>query len=151
MARIELSLFIRAPAERVWEVITDFSGQQRWMEDVHSLDVIFRTPDGPGTSIKVVTRLFGIPSLHDVMVVTAWEPPRLLEVVHCGQFSGTGAFRLEPAEGGTTFVWLEEFEPPLGEIGAFAVGKLIEPHLRQVWGRSMENVKRLAEEPPTPA
>ncbi len=145
MARIELSAFIRAPAEVIWPIITDFGTQARWMEDVHSLEVVFRAADGPGTVVKVTTKLFGLPLLHDVMVITVWDEPRTLEILHCGQFSGSGAFRLVPAEGGTTFVWEEEFDPPLGPLGDFAVDKVIGPHLRAVWGRSMENVRRLAE------
>jgi uncharacterized protein YndB with AHSA1/START domain len=151
MAGIELSVFIRAPLERVWDIISDLDTQERWMEDVHSLEVVYRPTGGPGAVIKVTTSLFGVPLLHDVMVITRLEPPRLLEVVHCGEFSGSGAFRLEPAEGGTTFIWEETFVPPLGQLGEMTVERVIEPHLRQVWGRSMENVRRLAEAEPKQA
>lgn len=145
MARIQLSVFIRAPMETVWALITDFGGQERWMEDVHSLDVIHEASEGAGTVIRVTSKLFGLPLLHDVMVITRWVAPEALEILHCGQFSGSGAFRLLPSAGGTTFIWEEEFRPPLGAFGELAVSTVVGPHLRSVWGKSMENVRRLAE------
>ena len=145
MARIELRRFIRAPRERVWELISDLDTQERWMEDVSDLRVVYRPKEGPGAVVKLTSKLFGVPLLNDVLVITRLEPPSLLEIVHCGQFSGSGAFRLEEAEGGTTFVWEEEFEPPLGALGELAVEKAIGPHLRSMWAKSMDNIARLAE------
>jgi uncharacterized protein YndB with AHSA1/START domain len=146
MARVRLSIDIDAAPERIWPIISDLHGQEHWMEDVHKLEVIFEPPNGgAGAVIKVTSRLFGLPLVHDVMVVTRLEPPRLLEVVHCGQFSGWGAFRLQPAQTGTTFVWEEKFKPPFGALGEVAAARLVGPHLSEVWRRSMLNVKRLAE------
>lgn len=145
MARIELRRFIRAPRQRVWDLISNLDTQEHWMEDVSRLQVVYRPKEGPGAVIKLTSKLFGLPLLNDVLVITKLEPPSLLEIVHCGQFSGSGAFRLEEADGGTTFSWEEEFEPPLGQLGELAVEKAIGPHLKEVWGRSMENVARLAE------
>jgi uncharacterized protein YndB with AHSA1/START domain len=146
MARVRLSVDIEAPPERVWPIISDLHGQAHWMEDVQKLEVVFEPPAGqPGAVVKVTSRIFGLPLVHDVMVITRLEPLRLLEVVHCGQFSGWGAFRLESAEAGTTFVWEEEFRPPLGPLGEAVAGRLVAPHLEEVWRRSMLNVKRLAE------
>jgi hypothetical protein len=66
-------------------------------------------------------------------------------VVHKGAFTGWGAFRLEPHSSGTLFVWEEEFDPPLGRLGELLARLIVAPHLRRVWGRSMDNVRRLAE------
>ena len=152
MARIDLEIHIDATPQRVWGLITDLDSQERWMEDVHRLEAVYRTANLEGSVIKVTSKLFGVPVLHDVMVITRADAPWTLEIVHAGAFSGSGAFRLEDdGPGGTRFRWEEEFEPPLGRLGETLTEHLIEPHLRQVWGRSMANVKRLAEAAPTPA
>jgi uncharacterized protein YndB with AHSA1/START domain len=148
---IELRTFIRAPRERVWDLISDLDSQEHWMEDVSRLEVVYRPGEGPGAVLKLTSRLFGIPLLKDVLVTTRLEPPHLLEIVHCGQFTGSGAFRLEDGDGGTTFIWEEKFQPPLGRVGDIVADKLIGPHLRRVWGRSMDNVRRLAESGATQA
>lgn len=157
MARLDLRTFIRATPQRVWDVISDLSGQQRWMEDVHALEVVGDRQGGVGTLVRVTSKVFGLPLVRDVMEIVAWEPPRELCVVHRGELSrrsghfwqfplsGTAAFHLEPARGGTIFRWTEEFSPPLGALGELGYSLLIEPHLRRVFGRSMDNVRRIAE------
>ncbi|HEX5140148.1 MAG TPA: SRPBCC family protein, partial [Dehalococcoidia bacterium] len=62
-----------------------------------------------------------------------------------GQFTGTGAFVLQPAAGGTLFTWREHFKPPLGPLGELGFMLIVGPHLRRVFTKSMENVKHLAE------
>ena len=105
------------------------------MVDVRRLNIISDSKSGPGTVLEVQSELFGLPLLHDVMEIVAWEEPRAIGVVHRGQFSGTASFVLEPAPGGTIFIWQEDFKPPLGPLGELAYGLVVEPHLRQVFGR----------------
>ena len=145
MARLELRSFIQARPDEVWAVVSDLSGQARWMVDVRSLEITSETRSGVGTVIKVTSELFGLPLVRDVMEVTAWEPNERLGVIHRGRFTGTAEFRLEAAAGGTIFVWLEEFRPPFGPLGELGFALLVGPHLRRVFGRSMDNVRRLAE------
>jgi carbon monoxide dehydrogenase subunit G len=146
MARLDLRLFIRATPERVWEVISDLEGQKRWMEDVHSLQVMDEGQDGIATQIDVTSKLYGLPLVKDRMIVTVWDPPHRLDVRHAGSFTGTGSFLLEPVPGGTVFTWIEDFRPPLGPIGELGFSAAVGPHLRKVFRRSMDNVRQLAEE-----
>jgi len=145
MARLDIRTFIRARPEQVWAVISDLSGQSRWMVDLRRLEITSAVKSGVGTVISVTSELFGQPLVRDVMEITAWEPNQRIGVVHRGQFSGTAEFRLEPVAGGTAFIWIEEFAPPLGPIGELGFALLVGPHLRRVFGRSMDNVRRLAE------
>ena len=157
MAQLDLRTFIRATPERVWDVISDLSGQHRWMEDVSELQVIGEQKSGAGTRVRVISKLFGLPLVRDVMEIVTWQPPTELSVVHAGELSrgtghfwqiplsGTAAFRLEAARGGTIFRWTEEFSPPLGALGELGYSLFVQPHLRHVFGRSMDNVRRIAE------
>jgi len=146
MARLDIRTFIRAPQTRVWDVIADLPGQARWMVDVRHLEIVSETRSGAGTVIETTSDLFGLPLVRDVMEITNWEPPHRFDVRHRGQFHGTGAFILEPAAGGTVFVWLEEFRPPLGPAGELGWRLVVAPHVRRVFARSMDNVRRMAEE-----
>lgn len=149
MQRIELRRYIHAPRDRVWEIITDLTGQRRWMEDLHSLKVVSQVQEGPGAVIHVRSKLFRLPVLRDVMEVTAWDAPHRLDIVHRGQFTGSGSFLLLPGkDDGTVFIWEEIFDPPFGSLGDFIADRVVSPHLRRVWGRSMDNVKRLVEAAP---
>jgi hypothetical protein len=145
MARLDLRVFIRATPERVWEVISDLEGQRRWMVDLRDLSVVGGEPGGLGTQVQVTSELFGLPLVKDKMTITVWDPPHRLDVRHAGSFSGTGSFLLEPVRGGTVFTWIEDFRSPLGPLGELGFSLVVGPHLRRVFRRSMNNVRRLAE------
>jgi uncharacterized protein YndB with AHSA1/START domain len=145
VASLDVRTYIRATPEKVWEIIGDLSGQARWMVDVRELRITSETKSGAGTVIALTSELFGLPVLHDVIEIVTWEPPRELSVVHRGQFTGSASFQLEPFRDGTIFVWREEYKPPFGVLGELAHDLLIRPHMQRVFGRSMDNVRRLAE------
>jgi len=146
MARLDLRIFIRATPERVWEILADLPGQKRWMADLRSLEITSPQQAGEGTEMNVTSELFGQPLVRDRMTITAWQPPHRLDVRHAGAFSGTGSFVLDPVRGGTVFTWIEDFQPPLGRIGELGFTMLVGPHMQRVFRRSMDNVRRLAEE-----
>jgi hypothetical protein len=55
----------------------------------------------------------------DSMLITAWEHPRRVDVRHTGRVvRGTGTFEVRPRSGGgSTFVWTEGLDLPLGVLG----------------------------------
>jgi hypothetical protein len=145
MAHLEVRTFIAAPPEDVWAVLEDLERQGDWMVDVRELEIVSEQRRGVGTVLRVTSELFGMPLVRDVMEITAWEPPLRFDVLHRGQFHGWGQFLLDRADNGTIFTWIEHFEPPLGPLGEAGFALVVRPHLRRVFGRSMTNVKRLAE------
>lgn len=144
MAHLEIRRFIAASPERVWAVLADLEHQAAWMVDVRRLEVVTEQKQGVGTVLHVTSELFGLPIVKDVMAITAWEPPRRMDVEHRGQFHGSGSFLLEPVHNGTIFTWVEDFRPPLGPLGKAAFAIVVRPHLLRAFARSMENVARLA-------
>jgi uncharacterized protein YndB with AHSA1/START domain len=151
MAGLDIRAFIRAPPERVWRIVSDLPAQAKWMVDVRHLEVVGDMRAGPGTVIKVTSELFKLPVVRDTMTIETWSPPYRYEVSHVfdlgpiGKVQGSGAFILEPAPGGTVFVWQEELRPPLGPVGQLGWKLLLQSHLTRVFGRSMDNVRRMAE------
>jgi hypothetical protein len=145
VAKLDLHLFIRAAPETVWDILSDFDGQLRWMEDLRRIDVDGRQQAGLGCEMRVTSDLFGLPVVREVMEITAWEPPTHLGVRHGGGFTGTGDFLVERVPGGSVFTWREEFQPPLGILGEMGFNLVVGPHMRRVFKRSMENLRQLAE------
>ena len=145
MAHLDVRIFIAAPPERVWQIISDLEQQAAWMVDVRRLEVVSEEKRDVGAVLHVTSELFGRPLVHDVMEITRWEPPHRMDVVHRGQFTGTGQFVLEPIDNGTIFTWIEDFQPPLGPLGELGFALVVRPHLRRVFARSLGNVKRHAE------
>ena len=146
MAHLDITVLIDATPDVVWAVLADLERQGEWMVDVRGLDVVSERKRGAGTVLHVTSELFGLPVVRDVMEIIAWDPPRRIDVVHRGQFHGSGSFVLERAPAGTTrMCWVEDFEPPCGRLGELAFRVAVRPHLLRVFRRSLRNLKQLAE------
>jgi carbon monoxide dehydrogenase subunit G len=112
---------VDASPERVWAALTDWERQGEWMV---ATDV--RTVGGPAQGLhgRLVART-GLPlpggrhvGLLDTMIITKWEPPRLVEVQHTGRIvRGPGIFEIEPRGEHSTFVWTERLWLPYGPLG----------------------------------
>jgi carbon monoxide dehydrogenase subunit G len=150
--RLEVSVEAAAPRQVVWDVLTHWERQSEWMLDAKSVEVLTPERDGVGVTIRCPTNLLGV-TVEDVMRVTAWSPPALLEVTHLGRIiTGSGAFELvELGPHRTRIDWWEEVSPPLGAVGEWGASTLVLPILRRIFTRSLTNLARLAERAATDA
>lgn len=143
--RFKQQAILNAPPESVWGVLTDWERQASWMPDVAWIRVLGQER-ALGAQVHVRMKVFGIPLATDLLRVTTWEPPRLLGIHHEGVVIGVAEWRLEPAEGGTRFIWSEEVRMPPPILGALSL-LLYSPFQRFMLRRSMRNLKRLIEAP----
>ena len=116
MAELVLTQDVDAPAEQVWEVLTDWAVHDRWM--------LLTRAEGDraeGGEIRAFTGL-GRVGFLDTMTITVWEPPRRAVVRHTGKVvRGSGAFEVEDLGGGRSrVVWSEWVLLPLGVVGQLA-------------------------------
>jgi carbon monoxide dehydrogenase subunit G len=141
--RFQERITIEAPAERVWEVLSNWERQASWMPDVAWMRLL-----GPerelGARLEVKTKVFGVPLATDLVEVTAWDPPRRLAIRHIGVVVGTGEWRLEPVARGTAFSWGETFRMAPPVIGDLALW-IYSPWQRAMLRSSTRNLKRLVE------
>ena len=116
---------IDAPPEQVWAALVDWEGQSDW--------VLFTDVRAEGTAAGVGGRFSAVTGVRlpggllggrrigvlDTMLITAWEYPRRVDVRHTGRVvRGTGTFEVRPRpDGGSTFVWTEGLDLPLGVLG----------------------------------
>ena len=139
--RLEVATRTQAPIARVWEELTDWAGQSRW---IPFTTVRVASPHDAGLGVRAVAlsgfRLGRLPiGLLDRFVVTGWTPPTLgddgsgraeLEVLHLGPyFTGVGVFALHGTEAGTKVSCVELFDLPGGSL-LDAPGRLLLPMLR---------------------
>ena len=115
-ATLVLTVDVDAPVEQTWAGATDWAGQGDWMLGT---EVRPTKQDGRGVGgeIEAFTGV-GKAGFLDTMTITLWEPPHRCHVLHTGRLvRGTGAFEVHPREGGSTFLWREDLELPLGALG----------------------------------
>lgn len=116
MAELVVEQVVAAPAERVWDVLTDWEVHDRWM--------LFTKAEGgraEGESISAFTGI-GRFGFLDTMTITVWEPPRRAVVRHTGRVvRGSGAFEVEPlGDHRSRIVWSEWVDLPFGLLGRLA-------------------------------
>ena len=112
---------VDAPPEQVWAALVDWDRQGEWML---LTDVRAGAQEGQGVGGELAART-GVPVLGrrlgvlDTMLITSWQPPWRVDVRHTGRVvRGTGTFEVRPRTGGgSTFVWTEGLDLPLGVLG----------------------------------
>ena len=137
--RIERSITIGSPPERVWEILTDWEGQAAWMPDVSWVRVLGADRE-LGANVEARTKVFGIPALVDRLTVVVWRPPSVMVADHTGFVRGRGIWRIEPFGSGSRFTWIESLRLPFGPVGEVAL-LVYAPVQRWLLGRSMTNLK----------
>jgi carbon monoxide dehydrogenase subunit G len=139
---VTVDIVIDAPPEQVWAAIEPIETHVEWMTDAESITFITAQRQGVGTAFDCRTRI-GPFRTNDRMIVTDWEPNRVLGIEHRGLFTGHGRFTLEPAGANRTrFTWTETIRFPAwlgGAVGARAA----QPVLRRVWRANLQRLARL--------
>ena len=144
MARITVSIELPATPARVWEVVEPIENHTEWMADAVAIRFVNEQRRGVGTKFLCDTKVGPI-RLTDHMEITAWEPERVMGVMHTGVVTGTGQFTIEPAAtaGHSNFTWSEELHFPWwlgGAIGEVVGGSLV---MKTIWRRNLKKLRAL--------
>lgn len=114
---VTLDVVVDAPVERVFEAVSQWAEQDRWMLGTH---VEVRRGDGRSVgSVLAAWTGAGPAGFWDTMEITRWEPPYRVDVRHTGTVvRGTGTMEVVALPGGRSrFVWTEDLDLPLGAVG----------------------------------
>lgn len=105
-----------APVDRLWQVVTDWSGHGRFfpLTTVRADSAEAGSEPGAGVRLYATTR-FGPLRLNDPMVVTRWEPPGergTCELRKVGRvLGGRTVLEVEPAGAGSRLRWTTDVGP----------------------------------------
>jgi hypothetical protein len=156
---IRLQVFVDTTAEpaAVWSELTDWEGQARWIP-LTTVKIVSEHAEGLGVRAAALSGFWlgRIPvGLLDRFVVTGWTPPGAdsfgeLEVLHLGPyFTGEGAFRVEPAGGGTRITATEVFSLPGGRA-VEALVRLALPVMRIGFRSSLSSLEKVTRQAAAP-
>lgn len=148
MPRIELTVDVNAPVQKVYEVARDVEAFPDFMEDLQSLTVLERSDDGNRT----VTEWVGV--IREFKMTVRWtQEDRWDPANHRDDFnlikgdmdSMSGYWQFHPINGSTRFECVVEYEynvPLIGPMIKQLIRKKMEANLRA----QMEAIKARAEE-----
>lgn len=114
---VALDVVVDAPVDVVFAGFTDWPAQGEWMLGTR---VEVRRGDGRSVGSEIAAWTGAGPvGFWDVMVVTRWDPPHRVDVLHTGAVvRGTGTMEVVALPAGRSrFIWSEELDLPLGALG----------------------------------
>lgn len=147
MPRIELTVDVSAPVQKVYEVARDVEAFPDFMEDLQSLTILERSNDGNRT----VTEWVGVIREFKMTVrwtqEDRWDPATYRDdfnLIKGDMDSMTGYWQFHPVNGSTRFECVVEYEynvPLIGPMIKQLIRKKMEANLRA----QMEAIKARAE------
>ena len=147
MPRIEQSLVINAPIQRVYDIARDVESFPSFMEDLQSLTVVERTGDGSRT----VTEWVGL--IREFKMTVKWTQEDLwnaasyrddFRMLKGDMDSMSGYWQFTEENGGTRFDSVTEYEYNVPLIGPM-IKALIRKKMEQNLETTMQAIKRRAE------
>jgi hypothetical protein len=140
--RVEATMELAAPPDRVWDRIRRWEDQARWIRDAVWVRVLTTEREDVGARVKVLNRVLHVPLFTEQLEVVGWDPPRRMVMAHRSFVRGTGIWSLEPVNGSTRFTWTEELSLPIPLLGELAL-LVYRPFLRRLMRGSLANLQRL--------
>jgi carbon monoxide dehydrogenase subunit G len=147
MATITKSINIEAPAERVFELLTDPKRLPEYAPGVISVEDIRQTEQHLGDFFRATYSVLG---LHFPMtfMATEYEYPTKLTTPFEGGMKGTWIWQLEPRGNRTHMTTALEYQMPGGIVGKAINTMLFERMNEKNVERLLENLKLVSEATP---
>jgi hypothetical protein len=141
---LAVTIDIRRPVERVWDALSDWERQSKWILATRVRGTV-QGGRGVGGGVEAWTGI-GPVGFLDVMVVSEWEPPRRCAVQHVGRVvRGGGGFQVSDlGDGRSRVLWWERIEVPFGTAGRIG-WIVIRPAARWALVGSLRRFRRMLE------
>lgn len=143
--RVGGQVYVAAPQQRVWEVISDPSRVLSFMAGVTRWEVASEQPTGLGARYRMLFRV-GSAEVGGLIEIVEFLPPGEMAWTSVTGLDQRGRWRLREASDGRTRV---ELRLSYGVAGAGLSGWLAEriaaPTVRGHIGRSLQQLKRLVD------
>lgn len=141
---IRVDVAIDASPNDVWRFLEPIERHVEWMADAAKITFAGEQTRGIGTEFDCLTTI-GPFRLNDRMVVTEWQPGRVMGIEHRGLVTGRGRFTIAADGDRTRFAWTEVLRFPAwmgGALGETAA----KPVLEGVWRRNLRTLRTLVED-----
>jgi uncharacterized membrane protein len=145
MARIEKSIVINAPPEKVFAKIGDFEGMLEWNDVMKEVKITSKKRKGVGVTYHEVAMPGGTRTESDAEV-TGWIENERIDIRStAGNLTFFGSTILKPVTGGTELTIVANYEVPYSILGKIIdklkVSKDIEKNIES----ANQNLKNLLE------
>ena len=144
--RVSEHVYVPAPPDRVWPLVSDPSRVLSFMSGVSRWEVASESPDGLGARYRMLFRI-GSADVGGLIEIVEWDPPHELAWTSVTGLDQRGRWRLREAPGNRSRV---ELRLAYGVAGSGIAGWVAEhvaaPTVGRHLRRSLLTVKRLVEQ-----
>jgi uncharacterized membrane protein len=145
MTRIEKSVEIKTPPEKVFNYLKLPEKQPEWMQFLEKNTITSEKKEGVGVTVHGVGAMSGR-EMEWNWEVTEWEKnKRIAWKFEPPPFKGGGGFTLEPTDEGTRAVFESEYEVPYSILGKLLDKVKVRKSMEENLTTSLENLKSILE------
>jgi hypothetical protein len=141
MTRIEGTVEIATPVERVFEYAADWRRWEEWFDGVSNFESMTDVDQGTGAKYVYRAKLMGLPAkvyteIHDYQENAGWRG------VGSGAIPFTTRWIFEDRGEGSAFTFAVEYELPVPLIGGLLDRLIVKPEWRRIVDASLDNLRR---------
>jgi len=146
MKRVELSVDIEAPADKIWAVLTTPTEFPKWIKGMLSVALLTEGDYGVGTRYQVTAGRENR-TVEWTVEIDALDPQRRIDYTYTGDVEGSGGWSLTPLEEGEGYrvTSFDEFAPPGGWLIKLLSKLWLDNANRAARRESLEQLKEMLE------
>ncbi|MFQ6080277.1 MAG: SRPBCC family protein [Candidatus Bathyarchaeia archaeon] len=145
MARIEKSIVINAPPEKVFALSADVERMPEWMDTVKEVKVTSKERTGVGATSHWVVEAGGTRAEFDSETTEWVENEKIAWRTTSGNITMFGSGTLKPVERGTEYTWVMDYELPYSILGKIIDKLKVSKDFEKDMARALQNLKNLLE------
>jgi uncharacterized membrane protein len=144
VARIEKSVDINAPAEKIWPMVY-WDRVPEWMDQIKKAAYTSEYKDRLGATAHVIGDAGGIRAEWDAETTEWVENEKFGWRTFAGSFTGFGSMTLTPIRAGTKATFLMDYDLPYSFLGKLVDRLRVSRDLERGTERALRKLKALSE------
>ena len=144
MAKIEKSIDIAAPPEKIWSMIY-WDKMPQWLDIIKKAEFTSKYKDRIGATAHVNGEAGGTKAEWDAETTEWTENKRFAWRTTAGTFTGFGFTTLTPIKNGTNVAIVMDYDLPYSFLGKLVDKLRVSKEMNKGFDRGMEKLKEIAE------
>lgn len=139
MAKIERTITVNAPVEKIFAYIADPTFQPEWLPGIVEVRDVIQTKEGVGSHHRWVYKMAGM-RFEGESTTTEYIPNQRIVSQTKGGINSTWAWTFEPHDGETKLKVVVEYTVPVPVLGKLAEALVLKQNEREA-DLAMANIK----------
>ena len=144
MPRLDASIDIKAPREKVFAFVSDVESQPQWCKWAKDAEVTSPDRKGVGATDEMIMQV-GPRKERVEGIVTEYKEGQFFSRRHTRGMEMSESYSVLPTADGSKVAWTIEYKPPMGMMGKMMDVVFMVRLFEQLQGDSLTNLKEVLE------